>query len=63
MKTVEDIALTRLRVELTDATRFDESGARSAGVQAVMRVSPHVFPLIVGARAGLLAAAMKLQAI
>ena len=59
VKGVEGIALTRLRVELTDATRFDEAGARSAGVLAVMRISPHVFHLIVGARAGLLAAAMK----
>ncbi|MDP1920365.1 MAG: glucose PTS transporter subunit EIIB, partial [Myxococcales bacterium] len=61
LKGLDDIALTRLRVELTDATRFDEARARSAGVLGVMRISPKVFHLIVGAKAGPLAAAMKLE--
>ncbi len=59
VKSLEDVALSRLRVELTDATRFDESAALRAGVLGVMRVSPHVLHLIVGPRARQLAKALN----
>ena len=48
---VEAVALSRLRVELADAARFDEKAARAAGVLGVMRISPTVLHLVVGDRA------------
>ncbi|WP_406849965.1 PTS transporter subunit EIIB, partial [Chromobacterium phragmitis] len=56
---VEAIAHTRLRVELKDAARFDETAARAAGVAAVTQVAPGVLHLIVGDQAAALAAALQ----
>ncbi len=49
VKKLERVALTRLRVELADASKLDEAGLRSAGVAAVMRLANGVVHLIVGA--------------
>ncbi|HYG67702.1 MAG TPA: glucose PTS transporter subunit EIIB, partial [Anaeromyxobacteraceae bacterium] len=59
LRRLEAVALTRLRVELVDPNRFDESDATRAGVLAVMRAAPGVLHLIVGERADQLAAAMN----
>ncbi|WP_440026787.1 PTS glucose transporter subunit IIBC [Chromobacterium amazonense] len=56
---VEAIAHTRLRVELKDASRFNEAAARAAGVSAVTQVSPGTLHLIVGDQAAALAAALQ----
>lgn len=58
LRRLEPVALTRLRVELTDQARFDEAAARRAGVQGVMQIAPGVLHLIVGQRAEQLAAAL-----
>src|SRR5438874_1143340 len=60
VREVQAVAHTRLRVTLADPARFDEAAARLAGVMAVMRPSSGVLHLIVGERAGALAAAMQL---
>jgi len=59
VRTLEAIALTRLRVELLDAAKFDEAAARRAGVLAVMRVAPGVLHLVVGDRAPQVAQALR----
>ncbi len=59
VREVQAVAHTRLRVKLADPARFDEAAAKLAGVMAVMRPSPGVLHLIVGERAGALAAAMQ----
>jgi PTS system glucose-specific IIC component len=59
LRSLEAVALTRLRVELHDATRFDEAAARTAGALAVLRIGPAVLHLIVGERADQLAAALR----
>jgi PTS system glucose-specific IIC component len=59
VKKLDAVALTRLRIELDDETRFDEAAARRAGVVGVMRTGPRVMHLIVGERAKQLAAALK----
>jgi glucose PTS system EIICB or EIICBA component len=58
VRTLQALALTRLRVELADGAVFDEAAARKAGVLGVMRISPKVLHLIVGAQAPTLAAAL-----
>jgi len=60
VREVQAVAHTRLRVTLADPARFEEAAAKLAGVMAVMRPSPGVLHLIVGERAGALAAAMQL---
>ena len=60
VREVQAVAHTRLRVTLADPARFEEAAAKLAGVIAVMRPSPGVLHLIVGERAGALAAAMQL---
>lgn len=59
VKRVEAVGLTRVRVELGDAARFDESAAKHAGAHAVMRVSSNVLHLIVGDAAPKVALAMR----
>ena len=59
VREVQAVAHTRLRVTLADPARFEEAAAKLAGVMAVMRPSPGVLHLIVGERAGALAAAMQ----
>jgi len=51
IKSVQAVALTRLRVELGDAVKLDEDAARNAGVVAVLQPTPGVWHLIVGDRA------------
>lgn len=58
LRKLDAVAFTRLRVELANGGRFDEAGARLAGVVAVMRVAPDVLHLIVGDKAEQFAAAM-----
>jgi glucose PTS system EIICB or EIICBA component len=55
---VEELALTRLRVELRDAERMNEGALTKAGVLGVWRLSGTVLHLIVGEDAAALAAAV-----
>ena len=55
---VEELALTRLRVELRDASRINEGALTKAGVLGVWRLSTSVMHLIVGEDAAALASAM-----
>jgi PTS system glucose-specific IIC component len=55
----EEIALTRLRVELRDAARVNEGALMKAGVLGVWRLSDGVLHLIVGEDAAALAAALE----
>ena len=59
VKTLELVALTRLRVELNDVTRFDEPAALMAGVRAVMHPSAQVVHLIIGENAPQVAAVLR----
>ena len=59
VRTLNAVALTRLRVEFADAGKFDEPAARQAGVLGVMNAAPGVLHLIVGERADQLATAIK----
>lgn len=59
VRKLEPLALTRVRVELADASKFDEAAARVAGVQAVMRTDGGALHLIVGAQAPMLVDALK----
>ncbi len=58
LRSLDAVALTRLRIELADASRFDEAAARLAGVMGVLAVSPTIRHLIVGDRARQFAAAL-----
>jgi PTS system glucose-specific IIC component len=59
LRKIEAVAFTRLRVELADATKFNEEGAKMAGVAAVMQIVPDVLHLIIGDKAGQFAQAMN----
>lgn len=59
LRKIEAVAFTRLRVELSDAAKFDEEGAKMAGVLAVMQVAPDVLHLIIGDKAGKFAQVMR----
>ncbi len=59
VRSLDAVALTRLRVELADASRFDEAAARLAGVVGVLEVSPTIRHLIVGDRADQFAVALS----
>jgi PTS system glucose-specific IIC component len=59
LRKIEAVAFTRLRVELTDATKFNKGGAKMAGAAAVMQISPDVLHLIIGDKAGQFAQAMS----
>jgi len=55
---VEEVALTRLRVELRDAAQMKEDALRKAGVLGAWRLSDTMMHLIVGEDAAALASAM-----
>lgn len=59
VRSLDAVALTRLRVELSDQARLDDAAARRAGVLAVMPVAPGIVHLIVGDRADQLARAIR----
>ena len=59
LRTLNAVALTRLRVEFADPHKFDEPAARQAGVLGVMNAAPGVLHLIVGERADQLARAIN----
>lgn len=59
LRKVEPIALTRVRVEVAEASRIDEAAALAAGVQAVMRVGEKVVHLIVGPTAPSVAGGLR----
>ncbi len=59
LRRIEAVALTRLRVELVDGGKFDETAARIAGVVGVMPVAPGTLHLIVGDKAAQFALAMS----
>lgn len=48
IRAIEPVALTRLRVEVTNAGRIDETALQAAGVKAIMRVESQVLHLVVG---------------
>jgi len=48
IRAIDPVALTRLRIEVTDADLIDETTLQSAGVKAIMRVQPQVLHVIVG---------------
>lgn len=48
LKSLQHVALTRLRVELHDADRLDPVALRTAGVPGVMSLSDGIFHLLVG---------------
>ena len=58
LRKIGAVAFTRLRVELADASRFNEEAAKQAGVVAVMPAAPGVWHLIVGDKAEELARAL-----
>ncbi len=51
IRAVDPVALTRLRVEVTDASQINDVALVGAGVQAVMRVEDRVLHLVVGLNA------------
>lgn len=59
VRALEAVAFTRLRVELADASKFNEAAAKVAGVSAIMNAAPGILHLIVGEKAGQFADAMK----
>ena len=59
VRSLDAVALTRLRVQLADQAGFDEPAAKRAGVLAVMQAAPGVLHLIVGERVDQLAEALR----
>ncbi|MEY3299575.1 MAG: Fused glucose-specific enzyme: IIBcomponent [Cyanobacteriota bacterium] len=51
IRAVDPIALTRLRVEVTDPTTINETALQSAGVQGMMRLQGNLLHLVVGLNA------------
>jgi PTS system glucose-specific IIC component len=51
IRAIDSVALTRLRVEVTDAGRVDERGLQGAGVQGIMRLQDNVLHLVTGLNA------------
>jgi|GEM_PF-201566 len=51
LKSLQHVALTRLRVELHDSERLDTAALRSAGIPGVMTLPNGVFHLLVGLQA------------
>jgi PTS system glucose-specific IIC component len=58
LRSLDAVALTRLRVTLIDPSKFNEADARLAGALAVMQIPPDVLHLIVGVQAAQFAAVM-----
>jgi PTS system glucose-specific IIC component len=59
LRSLEAVAYTRLRVQLSDAAKFDEAAAIKAGATAVMQVGAGTLHLIVGSDAAQFARAMQ----
>lgn len=51
IRTVDPVALTRLRVEVTDPAVIDETALQAAGVQGIMRLQDQILHLVVGLNA------------
>ncbi|WOD38361.1 glucose-specific PTS transporter subunit IIBC [Nodosilinea sp. E11] len=51
IRTVDPVALTRLRVELTNPTIVDETALQTVGVQGIMRLREDVLHLVTGLNA------------
>jgi glucose PTS system EIICB or EIICBA component len=51
IRAVDPVALTRLRVEVTDAAAVDEVALQAAGVQGLMRLQDDVLHLVIGLNA------------
>jgi PTS system glucose-specific IIC component len=51
IRAVDPVALTRLRVEVTDAAAVDETALQAAGVQGLMRLQDDVLHLVIGLNA------------
>lgn len=51
IRTVDSVALTRLRVEVTDPAAIDEAALQVAGVQGMMRLQNDVLHLVTGLNA------------
>ncbi|MBE7384760.1 MAG: PTS transporter subunit EIIC [Leptolyngbya sp. SIO1E4] len=51
IRTVDPVALTRLRVEVTNPTAINDDALKAAGVEAMMRVQDQVLHLVVGLNA------------
>ncbi len=51
IRAVDPVALTRLRVEVTDPTTINETALQSAGVQGMMRLQGNLLHLVVGLNA------------
>ena len=51
IRVVDSVALTRLRVEVTDASQVNDAALTDAGVQAAMRVEDQVLHLVMGLNA------------
>jgi PTS system glucose-specific IIC component len=51
IRAVDPVALTRLRVEVTDAAAVDEAALQAAGVQGLMRLQDDVLHLVIGLNA------------
>jgi PTS system glucose-specific IIC component len=51
LRTVDAVALTRLRVEVTDPVAVSETALQAAGVQGMMRLREDVLHLVVGLHA------------
>src|SRR5829696_3201653 len=62
VRAVEAVAITRLRVELRDTGRIDESALAHAGAGGVMRLASGVAHVLVGEDAAGIAAAMASDA-
>lgn len=61
IRTVEPVALTRLRLEVSDDSAVDPEALRSAGVEGVLQLPDHKLHLLVGLNADQYAAEMKEQ--
>jgi phosphotransferase system IIB component len=59
MKSVEPVAMTRLRVEVRDGGRVDERALQAAGAAGTLRVSDTVVHVVVGPSAERLGAALE----
>ncbi|HIK43458.1 MAG TPA: PTS transporter subunit EIIB, partial [Leptolyngbyaceae cyanobacterium M65_K2018_010] len=51
IRTVDPVALTRLRVEVTNASLVDDAALQQAGVQGLMRLQDNVLHLVTGLNA------------
>ncbi|ESA33133.1 pts glucose transporter subunit iibc [Leptolyngbya sp. Heron Island J] len=51
IRTVAAVAMTRLRVEITDPNAINEEALKTAGVEAMMRIQDQVLHLVVGLNA------------